>query len=297
MIKLWPHYCDAAKSKNCSRLLLWNLNLIQPKVRQFVINNQNNNKMSPRNQKSALIKEERSLVTLYSLKKRPCKLWPSAWQSRKSLRGRRNSTPFSVRGVKEGAVVIIQSVGVWNPADKHLLSVDLTGRVDWETQKERGDKLSFVRAVGRFCLELDSCSSTSCSHPPPSFFSTTTTTTTLLHMLTGHMLIWLVNTDRRFADGQLMDTESLGFGRHRAVTPPQTVLLISCSLLRACLCVNCRLIWQPLSCTSSIPTQQQHSQIELTLDSEWSERLKGQKEGEAVILCPIRPAQNHLVGR
>ncbi len=32
-------------------------------------------------------------------KKGPCNLWPSAWQSRKGLRGRRNSTPFSVGGL------------------------------------------------------------------------------------------------------------------------------------------------------------------------------------------------------
>lgn len=52
-----------------------------------------------------------------------------------------------------------------------------------------------------------------------------------------------------------------------------------------------------LSCTLSIPTQQ-HLQIELASGSEWRERLRDQKkEAEAVILCPIRLAQNHLVGR
>lgn len=63
---------------------------------------------------------------------------------------------------------------------------------DWrdpkkKKEKEWGDKLSFVRVVGRFCLKLDSCSCTSCSHPLLCH------QTLLPHMLAGHMPVELVN--------------------------------------------------------------------------------------------------------
>lgn len=59
------------------------------------------------------------------------KLWPTAWQSRKSLRGRRNSTPSSVGGL----LLLFIPFAIWNPADKRLFSVALTdGRTEPQSQ-------------------------------------------------------------------------------------------------------------------------------------------------------------------
>lgn len=129
--------------------------------------------MPERNQKSPQINEAWSHCVI---QKGLSKLWPSAWQSRKGLRGRRNSTPFSVGGLlwlfSRLAFETLQT-------NTYFLCIQLTDGLKG-SKKERGDKLSFVRVVGRFRLKLDSCSSASCSHQ-----------TLLLHMLAGHMPIQL----------------------------------------------------------------------------------------------------------
>lgn len=188
-------------------------------------------------------------------------------KQKKALSGKRNSTPFSVGGL----LWLFSRLAFWNPADKLLLSMDPT---DWRTERDPKNEetnSALWEWWGRFCLELDSCSSTSCSHPP--LPSTTTTTTLPLHMLTGHMLIQLVNMTVN------APIEKKRLLQNRAPLCYRQFGLSQAGCLRPCLCVNCRLIWQALSCTSSIPTQQ-HSQIELALDSEWSERLNWTKRGE-----------------
>ena len=134
-----------------------------------------------------------------------------------------------------GAVVIIQSVGVWNPADKLLLSVDLNGQP--ERPREPGHKLSFVRALGSFCLDLDSCSSTSCSprHPP-------------LH---HHMLIQLVNMTVNAVTDSWSKSRLL---LHEATVSYDCAIdTFPCRLLGPCLCVNCRLIWQSPLAQNPLP--------------------------------------------
>lgn len=126
--------------------------------------------------------------------KEPCSLWPSAWQSREGLRGRRNSTLFSVGGL----VVVVWACCDYSVAcrlkplaHKLLLSVRPTDWRDWEDPKEARRQTQLCESGGQVLsgagqllfLPL-------CSHPIP---SPTTTTTLPLHMLTGHMLIRLVN--------------------------------------------------------------------------------------------------------
>lgn len=83
-------------------------------------------------------------------------------KQKKALSGKRNSTPFSVGGL----LWLFSRLAFWNPADKLLLSMDPT---DWRTERDPKNEetnSALWEWWGRFCLELDSCSSTSCSHPP-----------------------------------------------------------------------------------------------------------------------------------
>lgn len=169
-----------------------------------------------------------------------------------------------------GAAVIIQSVGVLKPCGQTPPFYGSDWLTDWERPKERGDKLSFVRVVGQVLSGTGQLLFYQLQPPP---LPSTTTTTLPLHMLTGHMLIQLVNMTVN------APIEKKRLLQHRAPLCYRQFGLSQAGCLRPCLCVNCRLIWQALSCTSSIPTQQ-HSQIELALDSEWSERLNWTKRGE-----------------
>lgn len=199
------------------------------------------------------------------------KLWPSSWQSRKGLRGEAKLHPV----FSWGAVVIILALGLGNPADKRLLSVDPTVWRDPKKKKKRQDTNSALweRWAGS-ASDRTAALVPAAAHP-------------LCHMplrlayTTGNALIgsWLRGSHRRTLLAEVSQ------------------VLQAISTVPLCVCV-CRMLANltALSCTSSIPAQQ-HLQIELALDSEWSERLKGQNEGEEIILRPVRPAHKHLLRR
>lgn len=81
-------------------------------------------------------------------------------KAEKASEGGQNSSQFSVRGEP---VVIIQSVGLWNAADKRLLSTDPS---DWRSERPKRPRRQ-AELCG-FSLEPDSCSSLSRErHIPP----------------------------------------------------------------------------------------------------------------------------------
>lgn len=146
---------------------------------------------------------------------------------------------------------------------------------DWpirgETQKSVEDKFSFVRVAGRFVwnwtaalLPVATLPPLLPPPPPPP------------HMLAGHMLLQLVNMT---VDEALIDSWSAASSSIRlcwALTTDSLAYLMRAAVTTMSLC-QLQANLTALSCTSSIPTQQ-HSQIELASDSEWSERLRNKKK-------------------
>lgn len=204
-------------------------------------------------------------------------------KQKKALSGKRNSTPFSVGGL----LWLFSRLAFWNPADKLLLSMDPT---DWRTERDPKNEetnSALWEWWGRFCLELDSCSSTSCSHPPfpppppPHSHCTCSQATCSFNWLT-----WLsMHRSKKEA------TAASGS------TLLQTVWLISSGLFTTVsLCQLQANLTGPLLYELHSHTAALANRISI---GQWMEReIKlDKKRGEAVILRPIRPAQNHLVGR